>query len=597
MATANVAAMAGNTWRRDAVSSYAQLESWVDNSLEVYRGSLRGLLFPVFAHLYIRLTREGHTGEAGQLMLAHGASHELLYEESVGKLKSVVAAEQLVANDFTRRLCDNRHRFIVYMRREAQMLLTSYLEDAQLRLVTETLNGNVKFLTRNLHASESAASDPWFTEDGYRVRESMDGDQAVPLAQDVNLKPIHWGVVPKHDLEKLGDGIQRHGLQTSAGSKAPGNAVAAAATISSKKRKRVPGKKQYPPWVTDADELTEPPYPKYRSKTFAADLVRKQMSRMTQAAAVKEHQDLQIVEQNPLGYHSTPPNGQASAAPTTAAVRLPHAAHFTIYNNSDGLCCTSVSRDAVQLAAGYADSSIRVWRFDRKDDDRLGLSFGEKNVTVGTNAADAPGSVFTSNQAAVECTARLVGHSMSVTSCSFSPDNQLLYSASQDSSVRLWDLKTRAELVAYQAAPEGAQPIWDIDLCSLGNYFVTGSHDKSAALWSSERTAPLRRFVGHSSDVQCVRFHPNSTMIASGSLDQMVHVWDIVSGKCVRSLASHTSGISALEFSPDGKVSSQLLNNLPTLLLLTLATLALHNIFHTALPRSTSSPGLKMARS
>lgn len=570
--TMDTATMAGNNWQRDAVSSYAQLESWVDNSLDVYRASLRGLLFPVFAHFYIRLTRDGHIDEARQLMVAHGRSHETLYEESIGKLKSVVAKEQLLSNDFTSRLCSARHRFIVSMRREAQTLLTSYLEDAQLRLVVQVLNGNVKILSRELHASESATSDPWFAEGEYRVRESLDGEQAVPLAQDVNREPLLWGVLPKHDLEKLGEKIDRQqqraldeaASEAKSGTVAGNEATAVEDSNNSKKRKRVPGQKQCPPWVTDAGEQTRPPYPKYASGSFVADLVRKQMLRTTQAAAVKEHADLQIVAQNPLGYHSTPPNGKAIANPTAAAVRLPHTAHFSIYNNSDGLCCTSVSRDAVQLAAGYADSSIRVWRFDRKDDDRLGLSFGEKSVSIGTNAADAPGSVFTSDQdgqAVVECTARLVGHSMSVTSCAFSPDNQLLYSASQDSSVRLWDLKTRAELVAYQAAPEGAQPIWAMDLCSLGNYFATGSHDKSAALWSSERTAPLRRFIGHSSDVQCVRFHPNSTMIASGSLDQTVHMWDIVSGKCVRSFASHTSGVTALDFSPDGKVSSQALES------------------------------------
>lgn len=36
---------------------------------------------------------------------------------------------------------------------------------------------------------------------------------------------------------------------------------------------------------------------------------------------------------------------------------------------------------------------------------------------------------------------------------------------------------------------------------SKSGLFVTGSHDRTAKLWSLERTFPIRIFVGHMSDV------------------------------------------------------------------------------------------------
>lgn len=44
-------------------------------------------------------------------------------------------------------------------------------------------------------------------------------------------------------------------------------------------------------------------------------------------------------------------------------------------------------------------------------------------------------------------------------------------------------------------------PIWAVDVSPLGVYIATGSHDKTARLWSLERNYPLRIFAGHVQDV------------------------------------------------------------------------------------------------
>lgn len=44
-------------------------------------------------------------------------------------------------------------------------------------------------------------------------------------------------------------------------------------------------------------------------------------------------------------------------------------------------------------------------------------------------------------------------------------------------------------------------PIWCMDVSKNGLFIVTGSHDKTAKLWSLDRTFTVRVFVGHTSDV------------------------------------------------------------------------------------------------
>lgn len=61
-----------------------------------------------------------------------------------------------------------------------------------------------------------------------------------------------------------------------------------------------------------------------------------------------------------------------------------------------------------------------------------------------------------------------------------------------------------------------------IDSSPLELYFVTGSKDTTARLWSYERLHPIRIFAGHTMDIDVVKFHPNALYVATGSLDNTV---------------------------------------------------------------------------
>ena len=78
------------------------------------------------------------------------------------------------------------------------------------------------------------------------------------------------------------------------------------------------------------------------------------------------------------------------------------------------------------------------------------------------------------------------------------------------------------------------QAVWAVATAPVGPYFVTGSLDHTACLWTVERTEPLRIFAGHLADVDAVAFHPNCNYVATASLDLSIRLWDINSGSCVR---------------------------------------------------------------
>ena len=82
---------------------------------------------------------------------------------------------------------------------------------------------------------------------------------------------------------------------------------------------------------------------------------------------------------------------------------------------------------------------------------------------------------------------------------------------------------------------------------------VWGSNDRTARLWSTDHIEPLRIYVGHDNDVDCVAFHPNNLYIFTGSCDRTVRMWHISGGNCLRLFTGHTGNVTAIACSPDGK--------------------------------------------
>lgn len=88
----------------------------------------------------------------------------------------------------------------------------------------------------------------------------------------------------------------------------------------------------------------------------------------------------------------------------------------------------------------------------------------------------------------------------------------------------------------------------------------------------TDRVTPLRMFAGHLSDVdvsaccpplttvltptpplQCLKFHPNSLYLATGSSDKTCRLWDVQRGECVRVFLGHNDAVDCLAISPNGR--------------------------------------------
>jgi WD40 repeat protein/serine/threonine protein kinase len=144
-------------------------------------------------------------------------------------------------------------------------------------------------------------------------------------------------------------------------------------------------------------------------------------------------------------------------------------------------------------------------------------------------------------------------HDAAVRSARFSPDGQLVVTASEDHTARIWDAqngKPRNDPLKHDAE------IWSAHFSPDGNRIVTASLDRTARVWDAKSGKPLTGPFRHYLSVTSAQFSPDGKRILTASsgrrTEAMAQVWNAESGVLIATVENIDRGDSA-EFSPDGK--------------------------------------------
>ncbi|XP_053722387.1 WD repeat, SAM and U-box domain-containing protein 1 isoform X2 [Synchiropus splendidus] len=227
----------------------------------------------------------------------------------------------------------------------------------------------------------------------------------------------------------------------------------------------------------------------------------------------------------------------------------------------------ALSPDCANLVSGASDGSLALWDFPSKRLQRTGAvedttmvacSFSpcSQMFMTGSTYGDLRLWDLDMNQLHAQKNA----HDLGVTCCVFAPtilgDSNMvefhLASSGQDSHVKIWTISKFIsggyKMQLLRKLTSQSAPVLSCAYSFDGQLLVSGSVDKTVAVYDAKNGILLYTLNQHDRYVTACAFSPSAPLIATGSMDKSVNIWKVEdgcsghAGKCLPEESFVTSG-------------------------------------------------------
>ncbi|CEQ42293.1 SPOSA6832_04096, partial [Sporobolomyces salmonicolor] len=197
------------------------------------------------------------------------------------------------------------------------------------------------------------------------------------------------------------------------------------------------------------------------------------------------------------------------------------------------------------LLSSSADCTIRLWSLETYTnlvvyrghrEPVWDVEWGPRGVYFASASRDRTARVWITDR--VNAVRIFAGHLSDVNCVTFHPNSLYIATGSSDRTCRLWDVQ-KGMCVRVFVGHRGA--VMRVKISPDGRWLASAGHVTDSArkfqpgddhlihLWNLSTGALQKTFSGHSAPIHSLSFSVESTVLLSGSSDETVRVWDVLS--------------------------------------------------------------------